>query len=89
MNTLPFVRSFAPPALVATFCAAGIACGASGATTEGGPKADPGPAGSASTSPAPSSSSPDPSPSASTKPDAGDPPAASRAKCGAAPYDWV
>lgn len=91
MNTLPAARFFVRPAVIAAFCVVGIACGASGTASEGDPSAAPGPAGSASTSPtpAPSSSSPDPSPKPDTKPDAGDPTTASRAKCGAAPYVWV
>ncbi|MBN9165182.1 MAG: hypothetical protein BGO98_17320 [Myxococcales bacterium 68-20] len=79
-------------ALASLVCTAGIACGAGstdGTSGEGDVDASTTPAPGSSTSPAaPSATSTSPAP-ATPKPDAGDAASSSRAKCGAAPYEWV
>ena len=76
-------------ALASVLCVAGVACGASGTDEAPAPTTDPvatqpKPSGDGSeTPPGPSTTPPPGTPS----PDAGAP--TSRARCGAAPYDWV
>ncbi len=77
-SSSPVLRSLLPLAFVT------VACGASGTS---GYEDTPAPSSGAPAAPAPAPSSTTPPPASTSAPDAAAP--SGRAKCGAAPYDWV